>query len=57
VDFAKSHGIKRLCVNADFNAVGYYTSLGFIPQTWSQDEYETARKSGVTPIQMVRDVF
>jgi ribosomal protein S18 acetylase RimI-like enzyme len=56
MEFARSHGIKRLCVNAGSDAVGYYTSLGFTPETWSRDEYESFRESGVMPVQMVRDI-
>ena len=56
VEFARSHGIKRLCVNADRDKVGYYSSLGFAPETWSREENENLRKGGVMPVQMVRDI-
>jgi GNAT superfamily N-acetyltransferase len=57
IEFARSHGIKRLCVNAGSEAVGYYASLGFTPETWSCEEDESFRKSGgVMPVQMIRDI-
>ena len=56
IEFAKSYGIKKLCVNADSEAVGYYGSLGFAPETWSPDESEALRKNGATSIQMVKNI-
>jgi N-acetylglutamate synthase-like GNAT family acetyltransferase len=55
-EFARSQGITQLCVNADANAIGYYSSLGFTPGTWSGQENENLRKNNANAIQMVRDI-
>jgi N-acetylglutamate synthase-like GNAT family acetyltransferase len=55
-EFAKAHGMKRLCVNADPVAIGYYRRLGFAPEVWSKDELESFCQSRVLPIQMVKNL-
>jgi GNAT superfamily N-acetyltransferase len=56
IEFAKTQGFQRLCVNAAPDAVGYYASLGFKPETWSKAEYESFRQSRAMPVQMVKDL-
>lgn len=52
-EFAKQYGVDKVCLNADKEAAGYYASLGFKPELWSREEYESCRDSRVMLIQIV----
>jgi GNAT superfamily N-acetyltransferase len=54
--FAKSRGIVQLCVNADPEKTGYYESLGFSKQIWSETELADCRagRASPMPVQMVK---
>jgi N-acetylglutamate synthase-like GNAT family acetyltransferase len=54
--FAKSHGIAQLCVNADPEKTGYYASLGFSEEIWSEEELadSLAGRAWPMPVQMVK---
>lgn len=39
-EFARSQGVKSLCVNAGDHAVEFYRRLGFEKETWDLNEYE-----------------
>lgn len=43
-EFAKSQGVKSLCVNAGDHAVDFYRRLGFEKETWDLNEYEGVTK-------------
>ena len=55
-EFAKSRGVRQLCVNADIDVVGYYAALGFSAAKWSPSEQESIAVTGRKSLQMVKDL-
>ncbi|TPL14814.1 GNAT family N-acetyltransferase [Mesorhizobium sp. B2-4-9] len=54
--FAKTQGIGRMCVNADPEAVGYYSAMGFVPDVWGEIELADYRagRAWPAPVQMTK---